>query len=90
MQDNLERAGRFAELVCADLTSQSIDPPASFDRILADVPCSATGVIRRHPDIKRLRRPDDLAALVKRQREILERLWGLLRPGGRLVFPAGL
>ncbi|MCL7745204.1 16S rRNA (cytosine(967)-C(5))-methyltransferase RsmB [Guyparkeria hydrothermalis] len=86
VQDNLERAGRFAELVCADLTSQSIDPPNSFDRILADVPCSATGVIRRHPDIKRLRRPDDLDALVKRQREILERLWGLLRPGGRLVY----
>lgn len=86
VQDNLERAGRFAELVCADLSSQSIEPPASFDRILADVPCSATGVIRRHPDIKRLRRPDDLDALVRRQREILERLWPLLRPGGRLVY----
>jgi len=86
VQDNLERSGRFAELVCADLTSQSIDPPASFDRILADVPCSATGVIRRHPDIKRLRRPEDIDALTARQREILERLWVLLRPGGRLVY----
>ncbi|MFN2381779.1 MAG: 16S rRNA (cytosine(967)-C(5))-methyltransferase RsmB [Guyparkeria sp.] len=86
VQDNLERSGRYAELVCADLTRQSIEPPESFDRILADVPCSATGVIRRHPDIKRLRRPEDLDALVRRQREILERLWGLLRPGGRLVY----
>ncbi|MFO7809021.1 16S rRNA (cytosine(967)-C(5))-methyltransferase RsmB [Guyparkeria sp.] len=86
VQDNLERSGRYAELVCADLTSQSIEPPASFDRILADVPCSATGVIRRHPDIKRLRRPEDLDALVRRQREILERLWALLCPGGRLVY----
>ncbi len=86
VQDNLERSGRYAELVCADLTSQSIEPPASFDRILADVPCSATGVIRRHPDIKRLRRPEDVDALVRRQREILDRLWALLRPGGRLVY----
>jgi len=86
VQDNLERSGRFAELICADLTAQSIDPPASFDRILADVPCSATGVIRRHPDIKRLRRPEDLDTLVARQREILDRLWTLLRPGGRLVY----
>ncbi len=86
VQDNLERAGRFAELVCADIATQTIDRPESFDRILADVPCSATGVIRRHPDIKRLRRPEDLATLVGRQREIVERLWPLLRPGGRLVY----
>ncbi|MFW5954567.1 MAG: 16S rRNA (cytosine(967)-C(5))-methyltransferase RsmB [Guyparkeria sp.] len=86
VQDNLERAGRYAELVCADIATQTIDHPAAFDRILADVPCSATGVIRRHPDIKRLRRPEDVKALVGRQREILERLWPLLRPGGRMVY----
>jgi len=86
VQDNLERAGRHAELLCVDLASQSVDHPASFDRILADVPCSATGVIRRHPDIKRLRRADDIERLVVRQRDILERLWPLLRPGGRLVY----
>ncbi|MDG4868026.1 16S rRNA (cytosine(967)-C(5))-methyltransferase RsmB [Guyparkeria sp. 1SP6A2] len=86
VQDNLERAGRFAELVCADIATQDVERPARFDRILADVPCSATGVIRRHPDIKRLRRPEDLATLVERQREIVERLWPLLRPGGRLVY----
>jgi len=86
VQDNLERAGRHAELLCVDLASEPVDRPASFDRILADVPCSATGVIRRHPDIKRLRRADDIERLVVRQREILERLWPLLRPGGRLVY----
>jgi 16S rRNA (cytosine967-C5)-methyltransferase len=86
VQDNLDRAGRQAELLCLDLASQPVDRPGSFDRILADVPCTATGVIRRHPDIKRLRRDDDVDRLVERQREILERLWPLLRPGGRLVY----
>ncbi|MFA7522124.1 MAG: 16S rRNA (cytosine(967)-C(5))-methyltransferase RsmB [Halothiobacillaceae bacterium] len=86
VQDNLERTGHFAELVCADLTKPSTEPPGSFDRILADVPCSSTGAIRRHPDIKRLRRPADIDALAERQRAILERLWALLRPGGRLVY----
>lgn len=86
VQDNLERSGHFAELVCADLTGEAIDTPGAFDRILADVPCSGTGVIRRHPDIKRLRRPEDIKALVERQAIILERLWTLLRPGGRLVY----
>ncbi|MGM0516466.1 MAG: 16S rRNA (cytosine(967)-C(5))-methyltransferase RsmB [Pseudomonadota bacterium] len=86
VQDNLERAGRHAELLCLDLASQPVDRPGTFDRILADVPCTATGVIRRHPDIKRLRRDDDVERLVERQREILERLWPLLRPGGRLVY----
>lgn len=57
-----------------------------FDRILIDAPCSATGVIRRHPDIKLLRRPSDIAALAKRQHQILDSLWPLLAPGGRLIY----
>lgn len=57
-----------------------------FDRILLDVPCSATGVIRRHPDIKLLRRAEDIAALARRQTSLLEALWPLLAPGGRLVY----
>ena len=57
-----------------------------FDRILLDVPCSATGVIRRHPDIKQLRRPEDIPALAQRQLQLLRRLWPLLAPGGRLVY----
>ena len=57
-----------------------------YDRILLDAPCSATGVIRRHPDIKWLRRDSDIAALAARQAEMLEALWPLLRPGGRLLY----
>ena len=57
-----------------------------FDRILLDAPCSATGVIRRNPDIKLLRRPGDIAALAARQATLLERLWPLLAPGGMLLY----
>lgn len=58
----------------------------AFDRILLDVPCSATGVIRRHPDIKQLRRAEDIPVLAGRQLQLLQRLWPLLAPGGRLVY----
>ena len=57
-----------------------------FDRILADVPCSASGVVRRHPDIKWLRRPSDIAQFAQTQREILAALWHLLAPGGKLLY----
>ena len=57
-----------------------------FDRILLDVPCSATGVIRRHPDIKLLRRKQDIPALAARQAKLLDASWPLLAPGGRLVY----
>ena len=57
-----------------------------FHRILLDVPCSATGVIRRHPDIKLLRRSDDIASLAARQLQLLRTSWPLLRPGGRLLY----
>ena len=53
---------------------------------MLDAPCSATGVIRRHPDIRFLRRPADLPALARRQREMLASLWPLLAPGGRLLY----
>lgn len=58
----------------------------AFDRILLDAPCSATGVIRRHPDIKLLRQASDLPALEALQAEMLDALWGLLAPGGRLLY----
>jgi len=58
----------------------------AFDRILLDAPCTGTGVIRRHPDIKLLRRADDVAALVARQAALLDALWPLLRRGGKLVY----
>lgn len=57
-----------------------------FDRILIDAPCSGTGVIRRHPDIKVLRRPSDIGNLVEKQRQLLEKLWPLLNTGGLLVY----
>jgi len=84
---NLQRLQRQARLVTADLREQPRwwDGQA-FDRILVDAPCSGTGVIRRHPDIKLLRRPDDIAALGPTQRRILEQCLKLLRPGGRLLY----
>lgn len=59
---------------------------AHFDRILLDAPCTATGVIRRHPDIKLLRREEDVAATARQQSALLEHLWSLLAPGGRLLY----
>ena len=58
----------------------------SFDRILLDAPCSAAGVIRRHPDIKRLKLPEQVPALQASQAELLAALWPLLKPGGRLLY----
>jgi 16S rRNA (cytosine967-C5)-methyltransferase len=85
--DNLARLRRQAQLVTADLT-QDLGwwSGEGFDRILVDAPCSATGVIRRHPDIKLLRRPEDVAALALTQRRILAQCLKLLKPGGRLVY----
>jgi 16S rRNA (cytosine967-C5)-methyltransferase len=59
---------------------------APFDRILVDAPCSATGVIRRHPDIKLLRQPGDVAGFVRTQRAILANAFQVLAPGGRLLY----
>ena len=57
-----------------------------FDRILVDAPCSALGVIRRHPDIKLLRQPEDLQALFETQRKILRSAWTMLKSGGEIVY----
>ena len=87
VESNLERLGRSATLVCADAsTPQSWWDGAAFDAILLDAPCSATGVIRRHPDIKLLRRAIDIETLASLQRSLLERLWPLLAPGGRMLY----
>jgi 16S rRNA (cytosine967-C5)-methyltransferase len=85
--ENLQRLGLAARLVAADVR----DPSAfwdgrPYDRILVDAPCSGTGVIRRHPDIKLLRRADDVAAFARTQLEILKAAFGMLAPGGRLVY----
>ena len=57
-----------------------------FDAILLDAPCTASGIVRRHPDVRWLRRAGDVAALAQVQRELLDALWPLLKPGGRLLF----
>jgi 16S rRNA (cytosine967-C5)-methyltransferase len=84
---NLERLGLNATLKAADATEPNewFDGRL-FDRILIDAPCSGTGVIRRHPDIKLLRRSGDIPPLAAKQLELLARLWPLLAPGGRLVY----
>lgn len=83
----LARLGLSAQVCVADAADPRGDWTARlFDRILLDVPCSATGVIRRHPDIKWLRRPKDIAALAATQSRMLDAIWPLLRPGGRLLY----
>jgi 16S rRNA (cytosine967-C5)-methyltransferase len=85
--DNLKRLRRQAQLVTADLRDDlAWWSGEGFDCILVDAPCSATGVIRRHPDIKLLRRPEDVSALAGTQRRILEQCLTLLKPGGRLLY----
>lgn len=84
VQDNLERLGAGAELLHGD--AAQLGDKHVFDAILLDVPCSATGVIRRHPDIKLLRRPEDPAAFAEQQRSLLRGLWPRLTPGGRLLY----
>jgi 16S rRNA (cytosine967-C5)-methyltransferase len=85
--ENLQRLGLQAELVVGD----AANPEAwwdgkLFDRILLDAPCSALGVIRRHPDIKLLRRADDIGPLQALQKTILQAVWPLLAPGGLMVY----
>ncbi len=87
VRDNLARLKLSATVVTADASC----PEAwwngeTFDRILLDAPCSASGVIRRHPDIKLLRRDSDVATLAALQRGMLQALWGTLAPGGRLLY----
>jgi 16S rRNA (cytosine967-C5)-methyltransferase len=84
---NLRRLRRDARLVAADLRSDlTWWDGKGFDRILLDAPCSSTGVIRRHPDIKLLRRGSDIPVFAATQRQLLGRCLGLLKPGGRLLY----
>lgn len=87
VEENLLRLGLRANALVGDAAQpESWWDGRTFDRILVDAPCSGTGVIRRHPDIKWLRRPDDLPALTTVQQRLLRSLWPLLSPGGRLVY----
>ena len=87
IEENLQRLGLHAAVKVADC-----NVPGDwwdgrlFDAILADVPCSASGVVRRHPDIKHLRRESDIRRFVHTQAAILDTLWPLLKPGGKLLY----
>lgn len=86
VDDTLNRLGVEATLQHADATERDWWDGTPFDAILLDAPCSGTGVIRRHPDIKKLRRKDDIRTLVKLQRQLLDNLWPMLREGGTLLY----
>ena len=84
LRANLDRLHLEAELVEADAASWS--PGRTFDAVLLDAPCTATGTIRRHPDILRLKRPEDVAALADIQTRLLDNAAKLLAPGGTLIY----
>ena len=87
VKQNIERLGLAAELATGNAACpQEWWDGRPFDRILADVPCSATGVARRHPDIKWLRRREDFAAFARQQAEMTDALWPLLAKGGKLLY----
>ena len=87
VQDTLARVGQRATLKAADARQTAAWWDGQpFDAILLDAPCSASGIVRRHPDVRWLRRADDITALARIQAELLDALWPLLKPGGRLVY----
>jgi 16S rRNA (cytosine967-C5)-methyltransferase len=87
VQENMQRLKLTAILTCGDAAEPQVWWDGKvFDRILADVPCSASGVVRRHPDIKWIRRPSDIEGFAGQQAQILEALWPLLARGGKLLY----
>jgi 16S rRNA (cytosine967-C5)-methyltransferase len=90
IHQNLNRVGLIANVVVADAAKPEewFDPQkdALFDAILLDAPCTASGIVRRHPDIRWLRRETDIAQLADIQRNLLATLWKLVKPGGRLLY----
>lgn len=87
VRQNLDRLKLTAKIICADATTPEVwwdsEP---YDAILLDAPCSAIGALRRHPDIRLLRRESDIRALARHQLGLLNSLWPLLKPGGRLIY----
>lgn len=84
--DNLRRLSLSAELKQGDAGARDWWDGRPFDRILADVPCTASGIVRRHPDIRWLRRPEDSRQLARLSASILDNLWTMLKPGGKLLL----
>ncbi|MFD1342141.1 RsmB/NOP family class I SAM-dependent RNA methyltransferase [Litorisediminicola beolgyonensis] len=83
LRENLERTGLAAEIVAADALTWEGGP---FDAVLLDAPCSATGTIRRHPDLPRAQAGEGISELIELQSQLLDRALPLVRPGGRVVF----
>ena len=87
IRDTLRRIGLRAEVVAADAAQpQAWWDGVPFDAILLDAPCTASGIVRRHPDVRWLRRESDIAQLAAQQERLLDALWPLLAPGGRMLF----
>ncbi len=87
IHENLQRLGLQAQVKAADAGELNTWwDGALFDAVLLDAPCSASGIVRRHPDIRWLRRPGDIAQLVDIQRSLLNRLWPVLKPGGVMLY----
>lgn len=87
VEENLDRLNLQANLITSDISQPNEWwDGEQYDRILLDAPCSATGVIRRHPDIKSLRRPTDISELVETQKNILNAVWPMLKPGGLMLY----
>jgi 16S rRNA (cytosine967-C5)-methyltransferase len=87
IDENLQRLGLKADIQVADAAqlAQWWDQKA-FDAVLLDAPCSASGIVRRHPDVRWLRRESDIAQLAAIQANLLQQLWTVLKPGGRLLY----
>jgi 16S rRNA (cytosine967-C5)-methyltransferase len=87
IDQNLQRLGLKAEIVVADAAQpKTWWDGQQFDAILLDAPCSASGIVRRHPDVRWLRRASDISQLAAIQKNLLKTLWPLLRPGGRMLY----
>ncbi|MEC5216029.1 16S rRNA (cytosine967-C5)-methyltransferase [Actimicrobium sp. GrIS 1.19] len=86
LEENLQRLNLSATLVAGDASNTDWWDGQLYDRILADVPCTASGILRRHPDIRWLRRKADTGQLATLSARILDNLWRLLKPNGKLLF----
>jgi 16S rRNA (cytosine967-C5)-methyltransferase len=84
LRENLARTGLNAEIITGDIERWT--PPEPFDAVLLDAPCTATGTVRRHPEVVWIRRPEDAGTMGNVQRRMLAAAAKLLRPGGRLVY----
>ncbi|WP_416559632.1 16S rRNA (cytosine(967)-C(5))-methyltransferase RsmB [Limnohabitans sp. yimb22184] len=87
IQQNLQRVGLTAQVLAADAGQPALWwDGVLFDAVLLDAPCTASGIVRRHPDVRWLRRPADSAQLARTQAALLKALWPLVKPGGRLLY----